>query len=400
MMTKETKLLDAFSQKAFQDELQIVRLAIEAELNTFLQYLKKELLPEQKLFDNIESRVKSQESFQEKIHRKDYLHIWQVEDDIKANQRLIATNLPDLIGFRINCFFWPDESKIYEILEKYYAGHNFPNFTLDFSENKKQKNGHIIYKLTGKYTEPTDREKVYNFEIQIKSIMHNIWGEVDHKTVFKSRDYDADCSSKKTITEELFHILQASDKQLLTLLGRKNDEKRLIYALFYTQTKDHMIMKCGTDILAAHYTAFFEFFEGHEQTYNCIREYVAHSLLTMQYTRKLLQKPVLSEKLQTLQSYIVHKFYEYNLRCLFYIFDLLYSTTNAANSTEEELFQNFLAHLSVWAIDFSGIGNDEAYEDDEDFDSDDTPSDETDCKDYTEDILRFLSERIVGQKND
>jgi len=405
-MNNETKLLTAFTEKEFQDELTTVRLSIETELKTFLAYLKTKLTPEQKLFDNIESRVKSLDSFQEKIHRKDYLHIWQVGDDLIANQRLIATNLPDLIGFRINCFFWPDESKIYEILQEYYAEGNFPNFELDFSENKRQKNGHIIYKLTGKYTDSSSEPKVYNFEIQIKSIMHNIWGEVDHKTIFKGRDYDADCSSKKAITEELFHILQSSDKQLLTLLGRKNEEKRLIYALFYNQTKEYMINKCGTDILASHYTAFFEFFEKHESTYNCIKNYVANNLLEKPYDRKLLEKPNLSEKIIRLQASISNEFYEYNLRCIFQIFNLLYSTASIPHSQEDELYENFLTHLAAWVIEFSGMGDDEDDEDDEDnedfdeFDSDDLTPNDMAHKDSTEDILKFLSERIGGRKND
>ncbi len=399
-MNQEAKLLDAFNQKAFQEELTSVRLKIESELNTFLTYLKKRLLPEQKLFDNIESRIKSLDSFKEKIHRKDYLHIWAIEDDIVANQRLIATNLPDLIGFRINCFFWTDESKIYKILEEYYKEDNFPNFQLDFSENKTQKNGHTIYKLTGKYSNPFDGDKAYNFEIQIKSIMHNIWGEVDHKTIFKSREYDADCSSKKVITEELFHILQASDKQLLTLLGRKNEEKRLIYSLFYSQTKEQMMKKCGTDILASHYTGFFDFFEKHEPTYSCIKKYVAHTLLGKPYNRELLNKLEPNERISRLQASISREFYQYNLRCIFCIFDLLYSTIDTPDPLEEDLFKNFLTHLSAWAIEFAGVGEDEDCEEFDEFDSDDLKSDETAYKDSTEDILRFLSQRIGGRKND
>jgi len=399
-MDKKIKLLDAFSQIAFQDELADVRLSIEKELLVFLTHLKKQLSPEQKIFDNIESRVKSLDSFQEKIHRKDYLHTWQVADDLAENQRLIATNLPDLIGFRINCFFWPDESKIYEILQDYYTGGNFPNFELDFSENKRQKNGHIIYKLTGKYTPPSNPTMVYNFEIQIKSIMHNIWGEVDHKTIFKGRDFDADCSSKKIITEELFHILQASDKQLLTLLGRKNEQKRLIYALFYNQTKEHMIAKCGTDILASHYTSFFEFFEKHEATYNCIKEYVANTLLEKPYERKQLAIPNSSEKITLLQASISNEFFAYNLRCIFHIFNLLYSTTDTPNTQEAVLYENFLIHLAAWSIEFSGLGDEEDNEDFDEFDPDDLVPKDMAYKDSTEDILKFLSERIGGRKND
>ena len=181
---------------------------------------------------------------------------------------MISKCLPDLLGFRINCFFWQDEEIIYNILKEYYDQKNFTNFTLNFSENKIQKNGHTIYKLSGIFKEK------YCFELQIKAIMHNIWGEVEHKTIYKNKNYDADISNKIAITEEVFNILQASDKQLVTLFKKKNSEKHLIYALFYEKTKEIVAQKCGTDILAAHYNGYFQIFSDSDNI-QYIKKYVA-----------------------------------------------------------------------------------------------------------------------------
>ena len=206
---REKLLLEAFDDKAFIKEVKNIRLELEEELMRFILFLKENLTSEQKIFENIESRIKSIQSFREKIYRKDYIKNWNVSDDIRENQKLIVENLPDFIGFRITCFFWQDEEKIYNLLKLYYEQKNLNDIVLNFDENRKQKNGHTINKLSGKY------KQKYCFEIQIKSVMHNMWGEVEHKTIYKNRNYDATISNKKLITEEIFNILQASDKQLL-----------------------------------------------------------------------------------------------------------------------------------------------------------------------------------------
>jgi ppGpp synthetase/RelA/SpoT-type nucleotidyltranferase len=109
----------------------------------------------------------------------------------------------------VNCYFWENEVRLYEAFIR-DAG-QFEKFSFNFNENKTQENGHIIYKFTAKY------DSKINCEIQIKSVMHNVWGEVEHKTVYKNRNYDGFVESKKNITEVIYDILQASDKQLESL---------------------------------------------------------------------------------------------------------------------------------------------------------------------------------------
>ena len=105
---REKLLLEAFDDKAFIKEVKNIRLELEEELMRFILFLKENLTSEQKIFENIESRIKSIQSFREKIYRKDYIKNWNVSDDIRENQKLIVENLPDFIGFRITCFYWQD----------------------------------------------------------------------------------------------------------------------------------------------------------------------------------------------------------------------------------------------------------------------------------------------------
>ena len=75
---REAQLLEAFTDSNFQDKLKDARISIEDRLAEFIIYLKKKLNPEQKIYENIESRIKSPESFKEKLKRKDYIKTWSI----------------------------------------------------------------------------------------------------------------------------------------------------------------------------------------------------------------------------------------------------------------------------------------------------------------------------------
>lgn len=373
---KEALLLKAFTDPSFDQDLKKARLSIEELLNSFVSYLKTILSPEQKIYENIESRPKSLDSFREKLYRKDYIKTWIITDNLASNQRVIATQLPDLLGFRINCFFWQDEKVIYDALEEYYKQGKMEGITLDFSENKKQANGHIIYKVTGVYQDS------FCFEIQIKAIMHNIWGEVEHKTIYKNRSYEPDLSSKIAITEEIFSILQASDRQLVSLFKRHNDERQLTYALFFERTKEGIAEKIGSNILAKHYKAFFEIFSD-SFSYECIKRFVGHSLLDDVYTQAPISVPTYCAKEQDLNQQICSSFFEYNLRCLYYICELIYDIPDF------EHFLSFLSHYLIvnYATEEDDVDMDDAFGDDEE----EALTDQTG-------IITMLEHKIGGSK--
>ena len=96
--SKETLLLEVFDDADFINELGKIRINIENEIKKFIIYLKSKLNEDQKIFENIESRIKSKERFHEKIYRKDYINLWDVCDDLQLNKRMVSQNLTDLIG--------------------------------------------------------------------------------------------------------------------------------------------------------------------------------------------------------------------------------------------------------------------------------------------------------------
>ena len=110
---KEKYLLEAFKDIVEDQQLYLAKVRIEEQLKTFIKYSQEELGHNQRIFENPESRIKGIRSFSEKIYRKDYIKIWDVTEDKERNKELIMKKLPDLIGFRITCFFFDTEMQIF-----------------------------------------------------------------------------------------------------------------------------------------------------------------------------------------------------------------------------------------------------------------------------------------------
>ena len=314
---KEKYLLEAFKDIVEDQQLYLAKVRIEEQLKTFIKYSQEELGHNQRIFENPESRIKGIRSFSEKIYRKDYIKIWDVTEDKERNKELIMKKLPDLIGFRITCFFFDTEMQIYDLLKKYYEEGNFNNLTINFNENRTQKNGHTIYKVTGIY------ENKYSFELQIKAIMHNIWGEVDHKTIFKSRDFDPNIDTKRLISEELFNILMASDKQLQILFNEKIKEEQLLQAMFFIKTKNIVEEQIKTDILAEHYERFFKIFSTKIDR-NAIKKYVATALKDERYDKIQFDHQQTKDIVLELSKEIDNIFYRYDLDAIYHIANIIY----------------------------------------------------------------------------
>lgn len=274
-------LEEAYSDPCFQTKIQKTRLEIEQDLRKFIKNLNEQKAIGLKIFENLESRVKSKTSFCEKIKRKDYINLWKVPTDKSMAQDYIAKNLPDLIGFRINCFFYKDEEIIFNEMKKYYEDNNFgSDYSIDFHENREQENGHIIYKVSGCYKE-------INFEIQVKCSVHNIWGEVEHSRIYKSEHYDPKIESKKKITEEVFSILKSSDRQLMTIFEEKYSVDDLIKSLFYQYTYNEVFLNENISILSKHYQNFFGIFKDTEHMER-IKKYVSAYLIGESYSKPKL----------------------------------------------------------------------------------------------------------------
>lgn len=375
------KLIDAFASDAFQREIYQYRSDIELELMKFLEWLQQELKPSQKIFHSPESRIKSKTSFDEKINRKDYIHKWDLEGDVRSIQDEILKGLSDLIGFRITCYFMDDEEVIYKSLEQYNAKIGFQDIQLNFDEGTEQQNGHKIYKVSGLYLGRV------SFEIQIKAMVHNVWGEVEHKTIYKGRQYAVDPSRQRTVTEEIFSILKASDKQLLALFTHEYTEEDLVFGLFAEQTKQHIAKAANTDYLAVHYRGFFDIFSAASRT--AIVSFVSATLVGRPYERTAIAVASHDQKIKALADDIKKGFVEYYLQVQYSIAQELYIFKD---------YDGFVLYLAKTLIEKGGPSEDEdglPIEKDAFFDEEETeylPEDDTGL------FLDLLADKLPGAR--
>lgn len=313
---KYQKLINAFGDSKFQQEINEYRYSIEQELGNFLEWLLHDLKPQQMIFRSPESRIKSKSGFSEKISRKDYIHKWNIDDDIRHIQDEILMKLPDLIGFRITCFFMEDEKIIYDRLKIYHDENQFKNIQLNFTEGTEQKNGHKIYKVSGVY------QNKASFELQVKAAVHNVWGEVEHKTIYKGSQFAVDLKQRQTITNEVFNILRASDRQLLSLFTHQYTEQDLICGLFAEKTRQNVVKASGTEYLAGHYNSFFDIFLKVE--WDNILSYVSKSLSETPYEKKSVDVQHDDSTLTNFADDIKDRFLEYYLQVQYNIAQELY----------------------------------------------------------------------------
>lgn len=165
-------------------------------------------------FLNVTHRIKSYGSLREKILRNNLFLKYQTPE------RLFQ-NLSDLIGIRIECRFIEDERKIYSELlrifkincgDGFYTDSLNSNIKLLLGEKQPQvqKNGFEIYKIDGIHN--SCGEDV-NFELQIKSLVNEFWGEIDHRVLYKNFNY--------MLTEDFFHDIMVSIKDNLSMIDRQ-----------------------------------------------------------------------------------------------------------------------------------------------------------------------------------
>jgi hypothetical protein len=212
--------------------------------------------------------------------------------------------------------------------------------------------------------------------VQIKSSIHNIWGEVEHKTTYKGKLYEIEPEHKRTITDEIFNVLEASDKQLKSLFNRNYTESDLIRALFAEQTRLTVSSKLGTDYLAKYYDSFFELFC--KRFDSLVRHYVSHRLTNASdcFHRMPVQITAEIDLVDSLVADLKSDYKEYYLDAI---------KTIAEEIIEINDMDDFLKIVADVVIDEvkkarivdydEGINND-SFADDPDFTYDDKPVDD------------------------
>lgn len=185
---------------------------VEQEIHVILRDLFSE---DNDFLVDLNSRVKSKESLREKIIRnRFYMECISAQD--------VLDHLSDLIGITIECRFIEEEHKTLMWLRHqlnvedgkgWFTCEKYPQFHLDVASHQPQiqKNGFAIYRLDGWYEK--NNESV-NFELQIKSLVHSFWGEIEHKLVYKNTNYYVYDEFMKDLLASINAQLTITDRQL------------------------------------------------------------------------------------------------------------------------------------------------------------------------------------------
>ncbi len=182
--------------------------------NALKHIFRDALKAEDQSYIRISSRIKQKESLKEKLIRNKFYLKYDDPDEA-------LSNLSDLIGLIIECRFIADESRIYNKLFDIFKQHDDNYFQCLYDENvflnlrmpqpQLQRNGFTIYRIDGYYL---FQGKEVNFELQIKSLVHSFWSEVEHQVVYKNTNFVAYDAFMKNILGTIRDNLDVVDRQL------------------------------------------------------------------------------------------------------------------------------------------------------------------------------------------
>ena len=176
---------------------------------------------------SFKSRIKNPDSLREKLIRNRFYL------DYKTPEQAID-NLSDLIGVTLECRFIRNETEIYKKLfqhfeevedEAYYRCKKDSNAFLNLymPQPQTQRNGFTIYRIDGYYL--FNGEKI-NFELQIKSLVHNFWSDIEHEVVYKNPDFVMYDQFNKEMLGAIRDNLDVVDRQLEIMYNEISRESR------------------------------------------------------------------------------------------------------------------------------------------------------------------------------
>ncbi|MGI6696248.1 MAG: hypothetical protein ACOX6O_08475 [Christensenellales bacterium] len=352
-MNIKDQLLEVFSDEDFQKRIFLKRIQIEGILKDFIY--GKEILS-LKISKNISSRIKSEDSFKEKINRKNYINIWGIKstDNSEEIERIICEKLSDLIGFRINCYFKADEDFIYSRLLDYLKEQE--NIIVEETPNTRQQNGREIFKVSCQYKEESS---VFSFEVQVKSYLNDVWGEVEHSIIYKEKPYDSRRELKVEIVDGIYDILNGAERQLKNLYSLDITNKEIERELFYRYSKEKLKDKQNTNILGKHYRIFFELIKwvDHDSD-NSIRKYLGKNLLGQNYEKTQIHEVEVSD--EDLNKYEeVLDIYKWNI--FTDIVGIIYDY-----KTKKSLLMHMITRIKKEIISNDELNNHDMFNDEED----------------------------------
>lgn len=232
-------MLDAIDR--FIEEANVILNNSLISYTKYSSYIQAELegITQNGNFRNIlvQARVKSPSSLAEKVYRKNYHSKY-------STPSAFMDALPDIIGARIVCLLNTEEESLYEYLQAIYCEsieidgniyccRSVPSGTDKlylqlYGQPEIQKNGHEIYRIACKWY-CSENDSYTNVELQIKSMVHYFWGELDHMLFYKNYSYLISSAFYSQYMNTVSTELKNIDRQLSILREqiKKTDDKAI-----------------------------------------------------------------------------------------------------------------------------------------------------------------------------
>lgn len=159
---------------------------------------------------SIESRLKDENSFKEKLQRK---------SDYK-----VLSDIEDICGLRVICYYESDLQKLRELINE--------NFNVLSSSDKKEESevdkfgyssSHFITKFKDNWLENPIYKNLgdLKFEIQIRTMLMHTWAAISHKTLYKNES-DAPRHMRRTFSQ-LSALIELADEQFSRIKKMKDE---------------------------------------------------------------------------------------------------------------------------------------------------------------------------------
>ncbi|MET0574024.1 MAG: hypothetical protein ABWZ79_21575 [Pedobacter agri] len=176
---------------------------------------------------DLKSRVKEEDSFSEKLIRKDiglvitHKHGRTVSDLKRSRVPIIndLKKLDDIIGIRIVTELKKDCDNVYKLLLdniSFLEDNEIQLHDLD-DQPQEMKNGLEIFRIKGTYQDHIC------FELQIKSKIDEAWGEMDHTIFYKDHTSTPIKDTVQATMNNIGHLLEKIEDLLFDL--RESDKK-------------------------------------------------------------------------------------------------------------------------------------------------------------------------------
>ncbi|WP_462355271.1 hypothetical protein, partial [Fusobacterium ulcerans] len=164
---------------------------------------------------------------EEKLIRKESIFELANKESGEIKEELLK--MDDLIGIRILGDLKCDLENIIKAIKDNYNILNEKNIKITnlecLDKPELMKNGKEIYKLKCQYIKIKSNQ-VFKFELQLKSKIDSIWGDMEHLFFYKNYDFYYDKEKNKKFMNNIGKLLEETE-HLIEIIRNSNEENKI-----------------------------------------------------------------------------------------------------------------------------------------------------------------------------